>query len=203
VKWCGPVVTARQPPPDLWCRGDITVHGFRSTFRDWAAARTNFPSEVAQMALVHAVGDKVDRRRRRLVSEGVALQYAGCERARPGCPDAASPVSGLARNTAAPGAAIGHLWPPIPLDAPVRGQIAAARGRSARVRSKAGSGPGPNRARFGRLSSARHPRSHLVAPAPQEAPRQKRWKDRSSRRGRLCLCTLLLRFEPAHFWPVR
>jgi integrase len=31
-----------------------TVHGFRSTFRDWAAERTNFPSEVVEMALAHA-----------------------------------------------------------------------------------------------------------------------------------------------------
>src|SRR5262245_43348409 len=57
---------------------NLTVHGFRSTFRDWAAERTNFPSEVAEMALAHSVGDKVEaayRRgdlfetRRRLMSE--------------------------------------------------------------------------------------------------------------------------------------
>lgn len=46
-------------------RGDITVHGFRSTFRDWAAERTNFPNEVAEMALAHAVGDKVEAAYRR------------------------------------------------------------------------------------------------------------------------------------------
>jgi integrase len=46
-------------------RDDITVHGFRSTFRDWAAERTNFPSEVVEMALVHAVGDKVEAAYRR------------------------------------------------------------------------------------------------------------------------------------------
>jgi integrase len=46
-------------------RGDITVHGFRSTFRDWAAERTNFPSEVVEMALAHAVGDKVEAAYRR------------------------------------------------------------------------------------------------------------------------------------------
>ena len=44
---------------------DLTVHGFRSTFRDWAAERTNFPSEVAEMALAHAVGDKVETAYRR------------------------------------------------------------------------------------------------------------------------------------------
>jgi integrase len=34
-------------------RRDITVHGFRSCFRDWAAERTAFPNEVAEMALAH------------------------------------------------------------------------------------------------------------------------------------------------------
>ncbi|MBL8550454.1 MAG: tyrosine-type recombinase/integrase [Hyphomonadaceae bacterium] len=42
-----------------------TVHGFRSTFRDWAAERTNFPREVAEAALAHAVGDKVEAAYRR------------------------------------------------------------------------------------------------------------------------------------------
>ena len=36
-----------------------TVHGFRSTFRDWAAERTNYPEPVVEMALAHAVGDEV------------------------------------------------------------------------------------------------------------------------------------------------
>ena len=40
-------------------RGDLTAHGFRSSFRDWAAERTNFPREVAEMALAHVVDDKV------------------------------------------------------------------------------------------------------------------------------------------------
>jgi integrase len=43
----------------------ITAHGFRSTFRDWIAERTNFTSEVAEMALAHAVGDKVEAAYRR------------------------------------------------------------------------------------------------------------------------------------------
>ncbi|HRH79467.1 MAG TPA: integrase arm-type DNA-binding domain-containing protein [Thiobacillaceae bacterium] len=46
-------------------RGDLTVHGFRSTFRDWAAEMTNHPREVAEMALAHAVGDKVEAAYRR------------------------------------------------------------------------------------------------------------------------------------------
>jgi integrase len=41
-------------------RDDITAHGFRSTFRDWAADKTSFPREVAEMALAHAVGDEVE-----------------------------------------------------------------------------------------------------------------------------------------------
>jgi integrase len=44
---------------------DITAHGFRSTFRDWAAERTNFPREVAELALAHAIGDKVEAAYRR------------------------------------------------------------------------------------------------------------------------------------------
>jgi len=46
-------------------RGDLTVHGFRSSFRDWAAERTDFPSEVAEMALAHAVSSKVEAAYRR------------------------------------------------------------------------------------------------------------------------------------------
>ena len=46
-------------------RDDLTAHGFRSSFRDWAAERTNYPSEVAEMALAHAVGDKVEAAYRR------------------------------------------------------------------------------------------------------------------------------------------
>lgn len=44
---------------------DAVPHGFRSTFRDWAAERTNFPAEAAEMALAHAVGDKVEAAYRR------------------------------------------------------------------------------------------------------------------------------------------
>src|SRR4029077_16822699 len=44
---------------------DVTVHGFRSSFRDWAAERTSFPSEVAEMARAHVVGSKVEAAYRR------------------------------------------------------------------------------------------------------------------------------------------
>jgi integrase len=44
---------------------DVTVHGFRSAFRDWAGERTAFPREVAEAALAHLVGDAVERAYRR------------------------------------------------------------------------------------------------------------------------------------------
>lgn len=56
----------------------ITVHGFRSTFRDWVAECTEFPDSLAEMALAHAVENKVEgayrrgdmlARRRRLMEE--------------------------------------------------------------------------------------------------------------------------------------
>ena len=40
-------------------RSDITAHGFRSTFRDWAAERTNFPRAVAEMALSSGIGARM------------------------------------------------------------------------------------------------------------------------------------------------
>lgn len=46
-------------------RGDITVHGFRSTFRDWAADRTSYAREVCEAALAHQVGSKVEAAYRR------------------------------------------------------------------------------------------------------------------------------------------
>lgn len=46
-------------------RSDVTAHGFRSTFRDWAAECTNFPNEVVEMALAHALGSKTEAAYRR------------------------------------------------------------------------------------------------------------------------------------------
>lgn len=46
-------------------RTDITAHGFRSTFRDWAAEKTSYSRDEAEMALAHAVGDKVEAAYRR------------------------------------------------------------------------------------------------------------------------------------------
>ena len=69
-------------------RNDFTIHGFRSSFRDWAAERTNYPREVAEMALGHAVGDKVEaayrrsdlfEKRRRLMNEWARFCHAGAK----------------------------------------------------------------------------------------------------------------------------
>jgi integrase len=45
--------------------GDFTIHGFRSTFRDWVAECTDFSGEVAEAALAHVVRDKVEAAYRR------------------------------------------------------------------------------------------------------------------------------------------
>ena len=59
-------------------RDDITVHGFRSTFRDWTAESTNYARDVAEAALAHTLADKVEaayrrgdlmEKRRRLMEE--------------------------------------------------------------------------------------------------------------------------------------
>jgi integrase len=59
-------------------RGDLTVHGFRSTFRDWCAERTACARDVAEMALAHTIEDQSEaayrrgdliEKRRRLMSD--------------------------------------------------------------------------------------------------------------------------------------
>jgi integrase len=42
-------------------RKEVTVHGFRSTFRDWSAETTNFPREICELALAHTVAGEVER----------------------------------------------------------------------------------------------------------------------------------------------
>jgi integrase len=41
-------------------RPEVSVHGFRSTFRDWAGEATAYPREVAEAALAHAIGNQVE-----------------------------------------------------------------------------------------------------------------------------------------------
>jgi integrase len=44
---------------------NATVHGFRSSFRDWSGNETDFPRELAEMALAHVIGDKAEQAYRR------------------------------------------------------------------------------------------------------------------------------------------
>ena len=44
---------------------NVTVHGFRSTFRDWCGEVTHFPRDVAEAALAHRVGDSTEAAYRR------------------------------------------------------------------------------------------------------------------------------------------
>jgi integrase len=46
-------------------RATITVHGFRSSFRDWAAESTAYPGEVVEMALAHTIKNKAEAAYRR------------------------------------------------------------------------------------------------------------------------------------------
>jgi integrase len=57
VSLAAPVVVIRR----LGRKGDATGHGFRSSFRDWAAEQTNFPREIAEASLAHTVGDATER----------------------------------------------------------------------------------------------------------------------------------------------
>lgn len=64
---------------------EVTVHGLRSTFRDWTAKETDYPREVAEMALAHAMSDKVEAayrrgdlfdKRREMMAEWCAVQQS-------------------------------------------------------------------------------------------------------------------------------
>lgn len=85
-------------------RKDLTVHGFRSTFRDWAAEQTHYPREVAEMALAHVIGDKVEaayrrgdlfEKRRRMMEDWA--RYCG----KPSSAKRAAPASNVIALTAA------------------------------------------------------------------------------------------------------
>jgi integrase len=57
---------------------DATVHGFRSTFRDWVSEETDYSPEIAEMALAHAIGNKVEAayRRKDLIEKRRVLMNA-------------------------------------------------------------------------------------------------------------------------------
>jgi integrase len=46
-------------------KGELTAHGFRSTFRDWADDSTTFQREIVEAALAHIIGDKAEQAYRR------------------------------------------------------------------------------------------------------------------------------------------
>lgn len=50
---------------DQRSRRPAVPHGLRSSFRDWAAERTNYPREMAEVALAHSVGNAVEQAYRR------------------------------------------------------------------------------------------------------------------------------------------
>ena len=65
---------------------DVTVHGFRSSFRDWAGNETSSPREVVETALAHVIGDKAEQayrrsdaleKRRMLMEDGLAIASRG------------------------------------------------------------------------------------------------------------------------------
>lgn len=66
----------KVPPKGLGL--PFTVHGFRSSFRDWAAETTSFPHEVVEMALAHAIRNKAEAayRRGQLIEKRTLLMNA-------------------------------------------------------------------------------------------------------------------------------
>jgi integrase len=61
-------VRGMNEPVPVWLSRDgyaVVPHGFRSSFRDWAAEVTHYPHEMAELALAHAVGSKVEAAYRR------------------------------------------------------------------------------------------------------------------------------------------
>ena len=85
---------------------DVTVHGFRSAFRDWCGDKTTFPREVAEAALAHKISDETEaayrrsdalEKRRRLMDDGGTI----ARRHKDGRRDAASPPRVMASRHAA------------------------------------------------------------------------------------------------------
>jgi integrase len=68
---------------------DVTVHGFRSSFRDWAGNESHFPREVVETALAHVIGDKAEQAYRRsdALEKRRRLMEAWAGYCEPGQPD--------------------------------------------------------------------------------------------------------------------
>jgi integrase len=93
-------MTLTKAVRDAGGRG-VSVHGFRSTFRDWCAEATNYPRELAEAALAHTLRDKVEAAYQRsdLIERRRAMMQAWasfCDREM-----AAGEVVRLARNAIA------------------------------------------------------------------------------------------------------
>jgi integrase len=77
---------AKHTCPDRVSKRPAVPHGLRSTFRDWVAERTNFPGEMAEVALAHKIsnaveasyrrGDMIEKRRRMMGEWGAFLTQA-------------------------------------------------------------------------------------------------------------------------------
>lgn len=78
--------------------GHVTVHGFRSSFRDWAAETTHFPNEVAEMALGHAIRDDAEAayRRGKLLAKRRELMQAWADYCKAPAPEKGSTKKGPA-----------------------------------------------------------------------------------------------------------
>lgn len=85
----------KAPPKGLGL--PYTVHGFRSSFRDWAAEETDFPNEVVEMALAHAIRDKAEAAYRRgtLLEKRRQLMEAWAAYLSSGAPPLGRPVGDL------------------------------------------------------------------------------------------------------------
>jgi len=80
------------------CSDAGTVHGFRSSFRDWCGEETNFPRELAEQALAHATGDATERAYRRsdALEKRRALMDARASYCEPGASGNVISIRGLA-----------------------------------------------------------------------------------------------------------
>lgn len=83
-------------------RDDITVHGFRSSFRDWCAEQTAYANEVAEAALAHVVKDKAEAAYRRgdMLEKRAKLMQAWADYcAKVPKPASVTPIRGKAKNS--------------------------------------------------------------------------------------------------------
>ena len=81
---------------------DAVPHGFRSTFRDWAAERTNFPHELAEMALAHAIDSKTEAAYRRgdMLEKRAAMMGAWATFCKTPTPHKAGKVTAIGKRAA-------------------------------------------------------------------------------------------------------